>query len=114
LFGKLLKDQNWDQLLILYISMKDIQTTIEYRQQTLVGFLDIFGAYDNVLIDIFCKQMHQAQLPLKIVRVMWNVLWRKKNSVSLGKHTSGGVYGAQRPPAWVDAWVSILKRISKL
>jgi hypothetical protein len=22
--------------------------------------------------------MHQAQLPLKIVRVMWNLLWRKE------------------------------------
>jgi hypothetical protein len=66
LFGKLLTDQNWDQLLILYISMNDIQTTIELR----LGFLDILGAYDNILNDILCEQMHQAQLPMKIVRVM--------------------------------------------
>jgi hypothetical protein len=43
-----------------------------------VSFLDISEAYDNVLIDILCEQMHQAQLPLKIVRVMWNLLWRKE------------------------------------
>jgi hypothetical protein len=56
-----------------------IQTSFEYKQQTLVGFLDISGAYyDNVLIDILCDQMHQAQLPARIVRVMWNLLWRKE------------------------------------
>jgi hypothetical protein len=55
-----------------------IQTSFEYKQQTLVGFLDISGAYDNVLIDILCDEMHQAQLPLIIVRVMWNLLWRKE------------------------------------
>jgi hypothetical protein len=44
-----------------------------------VRFLDIFafGAYDNVLIDILCDKMHQAQLPARIVRVMWNLLWHK-------------------------------------
>jgi hypothetical protein len=40
-----------------------IQTFFEYKQQTLVEFLDISvsAAYDNVLIDILCDQMHQAQ-----------------------------------------------------
>jgi hypothetical protein len=47
-----------------------IQSSFERKQQTLVGFLDISGAYCNVLIDILCEQMHQAQLPLKIVKVM--------------------------------------------
>jgi hypothetical protein len=47
-----------------------IQTSFEYKQQTLVGFLDISGAYDNVFIDILCAEMHQAQLPARIVRVM--------------------------------------------
>jgi hypothetical protein len=53
-------------------------SSFEYKQQTLVEFLDISGAYDNVLIDKLCDKMHQVQLPLKIVRVMWNLLWRKK------------------------------------
>jgi hypothetical protein len=43
------------------------------KQQTLVDFVDISGAYDNL-----CDQMHQAQLPARIVRVMWNLLWRKE------------------------------------
>jgi hypothetical protein len=47
-----------------------IQTSFEYKQQTLVAFLDISGAYDNVVINILCDQMHQAQSPLRIVRVM--------------------------------------------
>jgi hypothetical protein len=42
-----------------------ILTSFEYKQ-TLVGFLDISGAYDNVLIDIIYDQMHQAQLPARI------------------------------------------------
>jgi hypothetical protein len=54
-----------------------IQTYFEYKQQTLVGFLDISGAYDNVLIDkstIKCIR-HSCQREL---RVMWNLLWRKE------------------------------------
>jgi hypothetical protein len=35
------------------------------------------GQHDNVLIDIFCDKMHQAQLPARIVRVMLNLLWHK-------------------------------------
>jgi hypothetical protein len=50
------------------------QSSFERKQQTLEDFLDISGAYDNVLIDILCEKMHQAQLPLNIVRVMWNLL----------------------------------------
>jgi hypothetical protein len=53
---------------------KTIQTSFGYKKLTFVGFLDIFGAYDNVLIDILCDQMHQAQLPARIVRVIWNLL----------------------------------------
>jgi hypothetical protein len=43
-----------------------------------VGFLEIFGAYDIVLIVILGDQMHQTQLPLRIVRVMWNLQWHKE------------------------------------
>jgi hypothetical protein len=38
-----------------------------------MGFLDISEAYDNVFIDILCDQMHQAQLPLRIVICESNV-----------------------------------------
>jgi hypothetical protein len=31
-----------------------------------------------VLIDILYDQMHQAQFPARIVRVMWNLLWCKE------------------------------------
>lgn len=62
----------------LAVLSTDIQTSFEQKQQTLVGFVDISGAYDNVLIDILCEQFFQAQLPSEIVRVMWNLLWRKE------------------------------------
>jgi ribonuclease HI len=62
----------------LAILTTDIQISFERKQQTLVGFLDITGAYDNVLIDLLCEQMFQAQVPAKLVNVMWSLLNRKE------------------------------------
>jgi hypothetical protein len=43
------------------------------KKQTVVVFLDISGAYDNVLIDGLCGEM----LEKGIVRFMWSLLWCK-------------------------------------
>jgi ribonuclease HI len=64
----------------LAILTTDVQISFEMKQQTVVGFLDISGAYDNVLIDLFCEQLLEAQLPLDLVRVMWSLLSRKEMS----------------------------------
>jgi ribonuclease HI len=56
----------------------DIQTSFEKKEQTLCAFLDISGAYDNVLIDIFCEQMFDAQIPREMVQVFWGLFWRKE------------------------------------
>jgi hypothetical protein len=47
------------------------------KKQTVVAFLDISGAYDNVLIDVLCGVMLEKELPLEIVRFMWSLLWCK-------------------------------------
>jgi Reverse transcriptase (RNA-dependent DNA polymerase) len=64
----------------LVILSTDIQISFERKQQTLVGILDITGAYDNVLTDLLCEQLFQAQVPAKLVRVMWSLLSRKEMS----------------------------------
>jgi hypothetical protein len=61
----------------LAILMTDISTSIEMKKQTLAYFLDISGAYDNVLIDVLCGVMLEKKLPLGIVQFMWSLLWCK-------------------------------------
>jgi hypothetical protein len=48
----------------------DVQTSFERKQQTVAAFIDISGAYDNVLIDILCDI-------LQVVRFLFRLLWRK-------------------------------------
>jgi hypothetical protein len=43
----------------------------------LTAFLDISGAFDNVLIDVLCGVMLEKKLPLGIFRFMWSLLWYK-------------------------------------
>jgi hypothetical protein len=38
------------------------------NSQTVVAFLDISGAYDNVIIDILCEVMVEQELPIKRVK----------------------------------------------
>jgi ribonuclease HI len=61
----------------LAVLSTDIQISFERKQQTLVGFLDISGAYDNVLIDLLCEQLSDSQVPAKLVQVIWSLLCRK-------------------------------------
>jgi hypothetical protein len=55
----------------------DISTSFEMKKQTVAAFLDISGAYDNVLIDVLCGVILETELPLGIVRFMWSLLWCK-------------------------------------
>ncbi len=76
----------------LAILSTDIQISFERKQQSLVGFIDITGAYDNVLIDIFCEQLLDAQVPSKLVEVMWSLFWRKEMTFYInGKEVASSV-----------------------
>jgi hypothetical protein len=55
----------------------DISTSFEMNRQTVAAFLDISGAYLNVLIDVLCAVKLEKESPLVIVRFMWNLLWCK-------------------------------------
>jgi hypothetical protein len=37
------------------------------KKQTMTAFLDISGAYDNVLIDVLCGVILKKELPLGII-----------------------------------------------
>jgi ribonuclease HI len=56
----------------------DIQISFEKKEWTLATFLDISGAYDNVLIPELCLNLCGLQLPFKIVRLLYNLLQQKK------------------------------------
>jgi hypothetical protein len=58
--------------------MTDINNSFEIKEQTVAAFLDISGAYDNVIIDILCEDMVERKLPIHIIRLLWNLLKRKK------------------------------------
>jgi hypothetical protein len=47
------------------------------KKQTVTAFRDISAANDNVLIYVLCGVMLEEELPMGIVRFMWNLLWRK-------------------------------------
>jgi hypothetical protein len=51
----------------------DIRISFEQKKKTLAAFLDISGACDNVLIDIHCGNLCGLQLPLEMVRIMWDL-----------------------------------------
>jgi hypothetical protein len=51
-----------------------ISTLFEMMKQTVAALLDISGMYNNVLLDILCGVMLEKELPLGIVRFMWNLL----------------------------------------
>jgi hypothetical protein len=49
------------------------------KEQTVAAFLDISGAYDNVIIDILCEVMVERELlPIHIIRLLWNLLKKNK------------------------------------
>jgi hypothetical protein len=47
------------------------------KNQVLVAFLDITGAYDNVLIDILCRELKKEGVPVPLVFFLWDMMWEK-------------------------------------
>jgi hypothetical protein len=48
------------------------------KEQTVAAFLDISGAYDNVIIDVLYEVMAERELPIQIIRLLWSLLQKKK------------------------------------
>jgi hypothetical protein len=62
----------------LAILTTDINNSLEMKEQAVAAFLNISGAYDNVIIDILCEVMVERELPIHIIRLLWNLLKKKK------------------------------------
>jgi hypothetical protein len=65
----------------LAILTTDINNSFEIKEQTVVAFLDISGTDDNVIIDILCEVMVERELEIHIIRLLWNLLKKKKKFV---------------------------------
>jgi plasmid rolling circle replication initiator protein Rep len=48
------------------------------NENTVCAFLDISGAYNNVLIELFCVQLFEAQVPREMVQIFWSLFWKKE------------------------------------
>jgi hypothetical protein len=42
---------------------------------TIAAFLDITGAYDNILIDILCRELKKEGIPIRLVFLLWDMMW---------------------------------------
>jgi hypothetical protein len=61
----------------LFLLSLDLRIFFERKKKSLPAFLDILGAYDNMLIDVASKNLCGFQLPLEMVYILWNLLYRK-------------------------------------
>jgi hypothetical protein len=61
----------------LSLLSSDIRISFEQKKKTLAAFLDTSGAYVNVLIDVLCGNLCGPQLPLEMVRILWDLLHRR-------------------------------------
>jgi hypothetical protein len=48
----------------------DLRISFERKERTLVAFLNISGANENVLIDVLCNNLCGLQLLLEMVRIL--------------------------------------------
>jgi hypothetical protein len=81
----------------------DILTSFEMKKQTVAAFLDISGAYDNLLIDVLCRVMLEKELPLGIVLFMWSLRWCKTLVLSAECMTlTGSATGFSFEPIFVQ------------
>jgi hypothetical protein len=53
----------------------DVQTSFERKQQTVAAFIDMSGAYDNVLIDILCDILREKEVPLEAEGIDFLCWW---------------------------------------
>jgi hypothetical protein len=58
----------------LALHTTNVQTTFERKQQTMAGFIFIWDAYDNVLIDILFDILREKEVPLYMTLVSYKGL----------------------------------------
>jgi hypothetical protein len=57
---------------------------MQMKEQTVVAFLDVSGAYDNVLVDVLCSVTLDKELPVGLARFLRNLLWCKTLVFNIG------------------------------
>jgi ribonuclease HI len=62
----------------LALLTSDIQIAFEKKQEMLACFMDISGAYDNVIIEVLCSKLSFCGLPMVMIRLLWNILKKKE------------------------------------
>lgn len=56
----------------------DINIAFVQKKEALACFLDILGAYDNVLIGILCEKLSNVGIPSSLVLTLWGLLKQKE------------------------------------
>jgi hypothetical protein len=73
-FGLRKDKETTDCLAVLPIEVK---TAFILNNHVLAAFLDITGTYDNVLIDILCRELNKEGIPILLVFFLWDMMWEK-------------------------------------
>jgi hypothetical protein len=55
----------------LAVLTTEVKTAFHLKNQVLAAFLDITRAYDNVLIDILCREHKKEEVPIPLVFLLW-------------------------------------------
>jgi hypothetical protein len=55
----------------LVVLTTEFKTAFHLKNQALAAFLDIIGAYDNVLIDILCRELKKEGITILLVFLLW-------------------------------------------
>jgi hypothetical protein len=61
----------------LAVLTTEIKTAFHLKNQVVAAFLDITEAYDNVLIDILCRELKKERVPIPLVFLLWERMWEK-------------------------------------
>jgi hypothetical protein len=61
----------------LAVLTTEVKTAFHLKNQGLAAFLDITGAYDNVLIDILCRELKKRGVPVPLVFLLWDMMCEK-------------------------------------
>jgi hypothetical protein len=52
----------------------EVKKAFHLKNQVLAAFLDITEAYNNVLIDILCREFKKEGVSIPLVFVLWNMM----------------------------------------
>jgi hypothetical protein len=55
----------------------EVETAFHLKNQALAAFLDITGAYDNVLLDILCQELKKEGAHVHLMLLLEEMMWEK-------------------------------------